>query len=266
MPINASAYEQYLDLVSGQSSIQIKQETELIVKRFQQRGQVISRFAPVTFVVDFATKKYIYVEESCFDLLGFTSSYFLETSLKAYLDKFHPAYYQITNTSIFSDNLTFLKSISTDQYADYVFSYNYKILNAAGKYINVLQRFSFVPGKKTGEPSGIIGVIFDITHFKTDNTIVHTIEKTSRYHDEIINTLVYKRMHPVYEVPSLQLMSNRELEILKLMADGFGSKQIADILHLSINTINNHRKNMLQKANCNTSAGLLNHALKHGLV
>jgi DNA-binding CsgD family transcriptional regulator len=73
-------------------------------------------------------------------------------------------------------------------------------------------------------------------------------------------------MHPVYEVHSLQLMSKRELEILKLMADGLGSKQIAHKLHLSVNTINNHRKNMLQKANCNTSAALLNHALKHGLV
>src|ERR1700741_4348934 len=127
MLINASAYEQYLDLVSGQSSVRIKQETELIVERFQQRRQVVSRFTPVTFVVDFATKKYIYVEESCFDLLGFTSNYFLETSLKTYLDKFHPAYYEIINSSIFSDNLTFLKSISTDQYADHVFSYNYKI-------------------------------------------------------------------------------------------------------------------------------------------
>ncbi len=266
MPINTTTYEQYLDLVSGPSSVLIKQETELIVKRFQQLRKVVSRFAPVTFVVDFATKKYIYVEDSCFDLLGFTSSFFLETSLKTYLDKFHPAYYEIINTTIFSNDLTFLKSISADQYANYVFSYNYKIMNAAGNYLNVLHRFSFVPGKKIGEPSGMIGVVFDITHFKTDNTIVHTIEKTSRYHDEIINTLVYKKMHPVYEVPSLQLMSKRELEILKLMADGFGSKQIAHKLHLSVNTISNHRKNMLQKANCNTSAELLNHALKHGLV
>jgi DNA-binding NarL/FixJ family response regulator len=139
-------------------------------------------------------------------------------------------------------------------------------MNAAGNYLNVLQRFSFVPGKKIGEPSGMIGVVFDITHFKTDNTIVHTIEKSSRYHDDIINTLVYKNMYPIYEVPSLQLMSKRELEILKLMADGFGSKQIAHKLHLSVNTINNHRKKMLQKANCNTSAELLNHALKHGLL
>jgi DNA-binding CsgD family transcriptional regulator len=266
MPLNASTYEQYLDLISGPSSIRMQQEADLIVNRFQQRRKIVSRFAPVTFVVDFATKKYMYVEEACFDLLGFTSNYLIETSLKTYLDKFHPAYYEITNTNVFSDNLTFLKSITTDQYADHVFSYNYKIMNAAGNYINVLQRFSFVPGKKTGEPSGMIGVIFDITHFKNDNTIVHTIEKTSRYDDELINTLVYKKVHPVYEVASLQLMSKRELEILKLMAEGFGSKQIAHKLHLSINTINNHRKNMLQKANCNTSAELLNRAVKHGLV
>ena len=42
MPINATTYEQYLDLISGPSSVRIKHETELIVKIFQQRRQVVS--------------------------------------------------------------------------------------------------------------------------------------------------------------------------------------------------------------------------------
>jgi len=35
-------------------------------------------------------------------------------------------------------------------------------------------------------------------------------------------------------------------------------------LFLSVHTVNNHRKNMLQKTNCKTSGELLNYALKHG--
>lgn len=42
-------------------------------------------------------------------------------------------------------------------------------------------------------------------------------------------------------------MSRRELEVLKYMTDGVSGKQIADKLVLSIYTIYNHRKNMLEK-------------------
>jgi DNA-binding CsgD family transcriptional regulator len=56
------------------------------------------------------------------------------------------------------------------------------------------------------------------------------------------------------------------MEILKYMATGQSSKQIADTLSISINTINNHRKSMLSKTNCNSSAELINYAVRHGLL
>jgi DNA-binding CsgD family transcriptional regulator len=43
--------------------------------------------------------------------------------------------------------------------------------------------------------------------------------------------------------------SNRELEILKLIATGMGSEQIADKLFLSVNTVNTHRRNIINKTN-----------------
>lgn len=266
MSVNTSAYEQYVSRFSGKSTGIMKLEAERLIKGFQQRKQVVSRFAPVTFAVDFAANKHIHVEESCFDLLGYTSDYLLEMDFNSWLDKVHPACSEIINTSIFSHDLAFLQSITNDEYADHVFSYNFKIENAAGNFINVLQRFSFVPGTRSGEPVGIIGVIIDITHFKNDNTIIHTVEKVDRFQEDAVNTLVYKKVYSVYEVGATLPMTVRELEILRLMADGFGSKQIAHELKLSANTINNHRKNMLQKASCSTSSELLSHAVKHGLL
>ncbi|MCE7065743.1 LuxR C-terminal-related transcriptional regulator [Dyadobacter sp. CY326] len=44
-------------------------------------------------------------------------------------------------------------------------------------------------------------------------------------------------------------LSSRESEILKLLAEGFNSKQIADQLFISVNTVRNHRANLLRKTN-----------------
>ncbi|MCF2502091.1 LuxR C-terminal-related transcriptional regulator [Dyadobacter sp. CY107] len=44
-------------------------------------------------------------------------------------------------------------------------------------------------------------------------------------------------------------LSGRESEIIKLLAEGFNSKQIADQLFISVNTVRNHRANLLRKTN-----------------
>ncbi|PWN71149.1 LuxR family transcriptional regulator [Chryseobacterium phosphatilyticum] len=43
------------------------------------------------------------------------------------------------------------------------------------------------------------------------------------------------------------ILSPRELEILKFVGDGYASKQIADLLSISVNTVSRHRQNILEK-------------------
>ncbi|MCY1510535.1 Bacterial regulatory protein, luxR family [compost metagenome] len=60
------------------------------------------------------------------------------------------------------------------------------------------------------------------------------------------------------------LISQAEMKVLLLMAEGKSSKQIADDLFISIHTVNNHRKNMLAKLNCSTSAEIIKLAYVRG--
>lgn len=242
------------------------EESQIVIERFSAPQPIPSRFAPVTFLLDFTKRKYLYVDESCFDLTGYTASYFLETGLEDYLKLWHPSDFGIMNKKVIPDNLEFLKTLPAEKYGSIVFSYNYRTRNSEGNFVSVLQRFSYIPSNIPGIPFGIIGVVFDITHFKNEQSIVHTIEETLRYNDGIVNKLIFKKTHPVYDIPICQLMSKRELEVLAFMAKGLSSKQIAYKLRLSANTINNHRKKMLKKVNCKTSSELINHAVKHGLL
>ena len=50
------------------------------------------------------------------------------------------------------------------------------------------------------------------------------------------------------------LLSMREREILAHICSGKSSKQIADYLNISNNTVNNHRQNIIRKLNCKNTA------------
>ncbi|NBA88121.1 response regulator [Emticicia sp. CRIBPO] len=62
------------------------------------------------------------------------------------------------------------------------------------------------------------------------------------------------------------LISKKEIQILKLIAEGQSSKEIAESLELSIRTVSNHRANMLKKTGLSNTAELIQKASKEGLL
>lgn len=61
-------------------------------------------------------------------------------------------------------------------------------------------------------------------------------------------------------------ISPREVEIIRLVADGLSNKEIADKLFLSVHTVTTHRKNIMGKLGVNNTAGLVLFALKQNII
>jgi len=61
-------------------------------------------------------------------------------------------------------------------------------------------------------------------------------------------------------------ISEREMEIIGLIAEGFTNQQIAEKLFLSSHTINTHRKNIMAKLGVKNTAGIVMYAIKAQLV
>ncbi len=61
-------------------------------------------------------------------------------------------------------------------------------------------------------------------------------------------------------------LSNREKQILKMIAEGKRSKEIADLLFISPRTVEHHRKNLMTKLNLKNTPTLIKYALNHGYV
>jgi DNA-binding NarL/FixJ family response regulator len=68
-------------------------------------------------------------------------------------------------------------------------------------------------------------------------------------------------------VPSLkQGLTAREKQVLQMIAEGLTSREVADKLFLSLNTVNTHRANLMQKLDIHETAGLVRYALQHGVI
>jgi DNA-binding NarL/FixJ family response regulator len=65
---------------------------------------------------------------------------------------------------------------------------------------------------------------------------------------------------------TIQNLTEREIEVLKLIAMEFSSPEIADKLFISLSTVETHRRNLFHKLNVKSAIGLTKYALKHGLI
>lgn len=61
-------------------------------------------------------------------------------------------------------------------------------------------------------------------------------------------------------------LSNRELEVFKLIAQGESLVRIGEMLHLSPNTVTTYRSRILEKMGMSSNAELTRYALEHGLI
>lgn len=68
------------------------------------------------------------------------------------------------------------------------------------------------------------------------------------------------------EVSVGNLLSPREREVLQLVAEGKRSKEVADVLGISVKTAETHRANVMDKLSIHETAGLVRYAIKIGLI
>ncbi len=66
--------------------------------------------------------------------------------------------------------------------------------------------------------------------------------------------------------PSWDLLTHREREVIKLVAEGYKNKEIARYLSLSEKTVEKHRSNLMRKLNLHSASQLTAYAITNGLV
>ena len=68
------------------------------------------------------------------------------------------------------------------------------------------------------------------------------------------------------ETESQDSLTRREREILSLIAQGRANKEIAELLAISVRTVETHRATIMRKLNIHSHAGLIHYSIRYNLI
>ena len=204
-------------------------------------------------VFDLGQMKFLFTSKNIFRMIGVTAE---EINPGHYTHLIHPDDEERlcqARSRVFKMEKEILKV----QKGSSLTSYNLRIRNASGNYNNLFVQdymfYSPIPYKAVF----LIQVVTNTDWYKM---------KKDRFHHYAGNDL------SLFKFPEQKLLdtgpdlSYREFEIIRMIEAGFGSKEIADKLFLSIHTVNTHRSNILEKSGKSQISDLIYEFKEKGLL
>jgi DNA-binding NarL/FixJ family response regulator len=82
--------------------------------------------------------------------------------------------------------------------------------------------------------------------------------------DEVKNILAEQELENKNAHPDMNMLTQREMDIIQLIKDGLSSREMAEKLEISLKTVEVHRYNILKKLNLKNTAALVNFINTHG--
>jgi DNA-binding NarL/FixJ family response regulator len=76
----------------------------------------------------------------------------------------------------------------------------------------------------------------------------------------------YRKLPTAAAGPARPLVTERELDVLRLTAEGLRVKEIATRLNIGVKTVDTHRSNLFAKLGCSSAADLTRYAIREGII
>ena len=112
------------------------------------------------------------------------------------------------------------------------------------------------------------GVTGYVLKTKATSELVHALRAVCRgemYLTQSISRTIVQAFLTKDSLPERPL-SDRERQVLQLVAEGKTNKEIASLLGISVNTAESHRTNLMEKLDIHDTAGLVRYALRNGVI
>jgi DNA-binding NarL/FixJ family response regulator len=116
--------------------------------------------------------------------------------------------------------------------------------------------------------AGASGYIFKNSGVEELVEAIHKVMDGELYFsDEAVYSIITGSKEEGKKGPARETdLTDRELEVLKLICKEYTNPEIAEKLYISVRTVDAHRRNLLQKTGARNTAGLVRYAMKHNLV
>jgi DNA-binding CsgD family transcriptional regulator len=207
-------------------------------------------------IYDILQRKYVFVRNRFRELIDYDEKDAAEQGYAFFFRLMHPddiAF--VMDTSIRS--IEYLLEVPPAVRKDYKTVFEFRLRNREGKYIRFIQQ--------------LVNLELDLAGNMWLILVLMDVNPNQQGGKQLLRSTVNMRTGKVVpfteeaEEKQSQL-TRREIEILGLLARGMVSKEIANELFISVNTVNNHRQRIIEKMDVANTSEALNYATRIGII
>jgi DNA-binding CsgD family transcriptional regulator len=226
----------------------------------QMLANVYSPGPSFQYIFDFSTRQFEFVSDSLKAILGYDAR---EHTPQQFAEIMHPDDHDHFHNSEQIASYFLFQHIDKSEIPFYKVSYQFRLGDVDGKYKLFLHQAIALTVDDAGSISKVLANQSDISH----------ITSVNNYKVSFIDIRGKQSYIGISDIRDLQSpstegvqISNREIEVIKLISEGFSSKEIATHLHISFDTVRTHRTNILQKTGLRSMPHVVSHCVRNGLI
>jgi DNA-binding CsgD family transcriptional regulator len=215
------------------------------------------------FLCNYTTAQYEYISDSIKAHLGYdVRNYSPEELTDFTLNLIHEKHREFMMNTFAPAVFSYLKENATlTTGMDYRYTCSMLLKNIHGVYQWFLVDTNIIEVDENGFPVRTLITCTNIHQFKKDDTIYYNMLKKNH---EGIYEVIFEGTEN--NTKTEYQLTQRELQIISLISQGYTNKEIAEMLYISVETAKTHRKNLLKKTHCKGTAELANFAFSRGLL
>ena len=192
-----------------------------------------------------------FISKNMNSCIGFNKDTMLNKGMCYFWSRIHPEDIELWLKTLNELMVYTLEDIPIEQRHRMNYTWNYRLKNSKGVYVNIVQNTS--PIELDSDKKPIIG----LAHYTVlDSKIKMSITGTAKLLNEN-NTYETKYFNNFSQKQLTGGLSNRERDVIRLLAIKNSSKEIAELLSISPNTVDTHRRNILKKLNISSTGELV---------
>lgn len=209
----------------------------------------------IVAILDYHKNDYFYISKKLNPLLGFNIPLSETKPHEWFRARVHPEDFVVNVAGIKARE--YIEDQAESERKNFKLVHDLRMLNDENKWIRLIIQDSILEFDKKGKVWLVMKVLDlapnqdieapgrSVLQNIVTNEIIFTIEGEKRNNHHI---------------------TRREKEVLHLLSKGLASKQIAEELFISINTVNNHRKNILKKLKVNNASEAIQQSMRLKLI
>jgi DNA-binding CsgD family transcriptional regulator len=247
-------YQEYWDLLDSQHFIESDLDYSIVNDHIKFLDHLDRLGNSAISIFDLNRKDHVYISGNYASIFGYDLRE-VEDERWSYFDKdYHPEdLNHLMEAGIYFIKMGF--DLPPESVKDYKLIYDYRRKNKSGQYIRVIEQQNVLELDKNKN----IWLALSILDISPDKDI------STPFRCRLVNSKTGELFHFPPDDISPQL-SSREIEVLSLISKGLISKQIADKLFISVNTVNTHRQRIIEKLNVSNTAEAIQYASRLGLT